>query len=100
MWLLKRHYPGLCPYHEPLTTCQTFNFTIDLLSFVSKKMKCDAPYHYHSYPISCEVVTNVVDPTSTPSHYNKSLGYDHHIPLFINLEVKECIEHVSDKKGT
>ena len=39
-----------------------------------------------------------MDPTSTQSHYSRSVGYDHCILPFINVEVNKCIEHVSDKK--
>ena len=40
----------------------------------------------------------MLDPTSTPSHCSRSLGYDHHILPFIDFDVEECIEHVSDKE--
>ena len=44
------------------------------------------------------LLAKVVDPTSTPSHCSKSLGYDCRIMPFIDVEAKECIEHVSDRE--
>ena len=49
-------------------------------------------------PLHAKAVTKVVDPTSTPSHCSRLLGYDHRIMPFINVEAKECIEYVSDKE--
>ena len=56
-------------------------------------------------PIPCitislhaKVVTKAVDPTSTPSHYSRSSGYDHRVMPFLDVEAKKCIEHVSDKE--
>ena len=40
----------------------------------------------------------VVDPTSTPSHDSRSSSHDRCHLLFIDVEAKECIEHVSDKE--
>ena len=45
-----------------------------------------------------KAVTKVVDPTSTTSHCSRSLDYDRRIMPFVNVESKECIEHVSDTK--
>ena len=63
-----------------------------------KKWKRGVPSHFHNYPPYAKVVWKVVGPTSTPSHYSRSLGYDRCILPFIDVEAKECIEHVSDKK--
>ena len=49
-------------------------------------------------PLRAKVVTKVVDPTSTSSHYSRSSGYDCHILSFVDAEVKECFEHVCDKE--
>ena len=49
-------------------------------------------------PITVNLVTKVVDPTSTPSHYNRSSCYDRHTLPFLDVELKECIEHLSDKE--
>ena len=48
-------------------------------------------------PSYAKAVTKVVDPTSTPSRYGRSLGYDRFILSFVDGEMKEGIEHVSDK---
>ena len=44
------------------------------------------------------MVTKVVDPTSTPSHYKRLSGYDCHILPFVDVEAKECIEYVIEKE--
>ena len=49
-------------------------------------------------PLHAKVVTKIVDPTSTPSHYSRSLSYNRHILPFMNDKAKECIKRVSDKK--
>ena len=49
-------------------------------------------------PLHAKAVTKVVNPTSTPSHCSRLLGYDHRILPFVDVEAKECIEHVSDKE--
>ena len=49
-------------------------------------------------PLHAKAVTKVVATISTPSHHSNSLGNDHHIMPFVDVEVEECIEHVSDKK--
>ena len=52
-------------------------------------------------PPNCIIVplqSKVVDPTSTPSHYNKLSGYNHHILPFVDVMVKEGVEHVSHKE--
>ena len=49
-------------------------------------------------PLHAKVVTKVVDPTSTPSPYNRSSCSDCHILPFVDIKVKESIEHVSDKE--
>jgi hypothetical protein len=52
-------------------------------------------------PLTCIIIplrVKVVDPTSIPSHYNRSMGYGRCILPFLDVELKECIEHVSDKE--
>ena len=49
-------------------------------------------------PLHAKAVTKVVDTTSTPSHFSRSLGYDYCILPFIDDKAKECIKQVSDKK--
>ena len=39
-----------------------------------------------------------MNPTSTPSHCSRSLGFDCHIMPLIDVETKECIEHVSEQE--
>ena len=48
-------------------------------------------------PLHTKAITKLVDPTSTPSHYSRLSCYDHRIMPFIDDEMKEGIEHVSDK---
>ena len=48
--------------------------------------------------LHAKFIAMVVDPTSTSSHYSRSSYYDRHILLFVDVEVKECIKHVSDKE--
>ena len=48
--------------------------------------------------LHAKAVTKVMDPTSTPPHCTRSLGYDCHILPFVDVKVKECIEHVNDKE--
>ena len=52
----------------------------------------------HIIPLHAKVVTKVVDPTSTPSHYKRLSGYDCHILPFVDVEAKECIEYVIEKE--
>ena len=49
-------------------------------------------------PLHANVVTKVVDTTSTPSHHSRQSSYDHRILPSVDVEVEECIKHVSDKK--
>ena len=48
-------------------------------------------------PLHAKVFAEVVGPTSTPSHCSRSLGYDHHVRPFVDVEVEECIKYVSEK---
>ena len=66
--------------------------------FFFNNENCGVPSHLHNYPLCAKAVTKVVGPTSTPSHCSRSLGYDHCILPFVDVEAKECIEHVSDKE--
>ena len=53
-------------------------------------------------PPTCIIIpfhAKVVNPTSTPSHHSRSPGYDRHILPFVDVEAKECIEQVNEKKG-
>ena len=49
-------------------------------------------------PFHVKAITKVVDLTSTPSHCGRLLAYDYHIMPFVDVKVKECIKHVSDKE--
>ena len=49
-------------------------------------------------PLHAKVDTKVMDPTSTPSHYSRSLGYNRRILPFMNVEVKEGIAYVNDNE--
>ena len=39
-----------------------------------------------------------MDPISTRSHCSRSSIYDHCIPASVDVDAKECIEHVKDKE--
>ena len=49
-------------------------------------------------PLHAKVGAKVVDPTSIPSHYSMSMGYNHRILPLLDVEVEEFIEHVNDKE--
>ena len=49
-------------------------------------------------PLHAKIVAKGMDPTSILSHYSKSLGYDCCAMPFVDVKVKESIEHVSDKE--
>jgi hypothetical protein len=48
-------------------------------------------------PSYTKAVTKVVDPTSPPSHYSRLSSNVCRILPFVDVEAKECFEHVSDK---
>ena len=50
-------------------------------------------------PLHAKLVTKVVDSTLTTSHHSRSSGYDRGVLPFVDVKVKEGIEHVSDKEG-
>ena len=49
-------------------------------------------------PVHAKAITKVVNPTSTPSHSRRSSGYNRCILPSIDVEARECIEHVRDKE--
>lgn len=48
-------------------------------------------------PSHAKLVTRILNPTSTPSHHSQLSSYDRCIMPFVDVEAKECIEHISDK---
>jgi hypothetical protein len=58
----------------------------------------DFPSYFHNYPLHAKAFTKVVDSTSTPSHYSRSLDYDHCIMTLVDVEVKEYIEERKEKE--
>jgi hypothetical protein len=58
----------------------------------------DFPSYFHIYPLHAKAITKVVDSTSIPSHYSRSLDYDHCIMTFVDVEVKEYIEERKEKE--
>ena len=71
---------------------------VDYLSFFFWMKNVIFPPTCIIIPLHAKAVTEVVDPTSIASHCSRLLGYDHHILPFVDVEAKECIEHVSDKE--